>query len=422
MDLVLAGRAWVRGQALPCEVGVEEGRIARIAKSLTDAERAGAQVVRFRGLLLPGAVDAHVHLREPGFPQKETIRTGTLAALHGGVTTVLDMPNTQPPVTDRLAFRDKAERFAQDARVDWGLHALVDPDLRAFALGTEPVGYKLYLGPSTHVGGFPMDRLADALSGASLSGRPIVVHAEHPSVLREGRDHGNARPVQAEWGAIAALAERAPERITLLVAHCTTARGLKQAKEAGFAAEVSPHHVLLDDGALRDQGARAKVNPPLRGPKERAALWAAFAKGQATTLGSDHAPHTLEEKAAGVEKAPSGMPGVETMLPLMLAKVKARALPLGVLVRAACERPAELFGLPKGRIAPGYDADLVLVETSKVERIRAARLHSLCGWTCFEDWPAVFPQRVWLRGQEALADGEARDVRGQPARRTGKPS
>jgi dihydroorotase len=414
MDLVLAGRAWVRGRALPCEIGIAEGRIARIGRALPASETAGARVVRLRrGLLLPGAVDAHVHLREPGFPQKETIATGTLAALHGGVTTVLDMPNTQPPVVDRAALADKAERFAAHSRVDWGLHAMVDSELRSFALGSAPVGYKLYLGPSTHVGAFPAARLGEALARAAGTGRPLVVHAEHPDLLRDDPDPGAARPAEAEWRAVQALQDAAPERIALLVAHCTTARGLQLARRAGFAAEVSPHHLLLDHGALAELGARAKVNPPLRGPRERAALWQAFARGKASTLGSDHAPHTLAEKAQGLDKAPAGMPGVETMLPLLLARVRARALPLGVLVRAACERPAELFGLAKGRIAPGSDADLVHVELGHVTAVRARDLHSKAGWTCFEGWPAVFPRQVWLRGEEALG-GEAR---GREARR-----
>jgi dihydroorotase len=421
MDLVVEGRAFVRGRLLECEVGIAEGRIARVRKALAPSERAGARALRVgRGAVLPGAVDAHVHLREPGLEHKETVRTGTLAALHGGVTTVLEMPNTVPPVASPHALEDKASRFAAHSLVDWGLHAMVDADLRAFELGARPVGYKLHLGPTTHAGAFPLMSLRAAMERAARAGRPLAVHAEHPRLVREAEgpgweSHGKARPPEAEWRAVEALAAAAPARARVLVAHCSTVRGLQAARRAGFRAEVAPHHLLLDQAALRDQGARAKVNPPLRGPKERAALWKAFASGKAHALASDHAPHTAEEKAQGLDKAPSGMPGVETMLPLMLAKVRARSLGLGVLLRAACEGPADLFGLPKGRIEEGRDADLLLVDLSRAEPVRAAALHSKCGWTCFEGHKAVFPSAVLLRGEEALAEGRAAGLRGQPA-------
>jgi dihydroorotase len=210
----------------------------------------------------------------------------------------------------------------------------------------------------------------------------------------------------------------------VLVAHCTTAKGLLAAKKAGLRTEVSPHHLLLDDKSLAELGPKGKVNPPLRGPRERAALWKAFAAGKADALASDHAPHTLEEKAAGWAKAPSGMPGVETMLPLMLAKAKSEAVSLPRLMAAAAEGPGRFFGLPKGRIEEGLDADLLFVELSKATRIQASDLHSLCGWTCFDGWPAVFPSVVILRGQVALQDGEEAEARGREVRplpEAGKP-
>lgn len=424
MDLVVEGRAVVRGRLLDAvAIGVRDGRIARVAKSLPPSEAAGAKrVVARRGVILPGAVDGHVHLREPGLEHKETVATGTLAALHGGVTTVLDMPNTVPPTASPKAFEDKAARFAAAARVDWGLHGYVDNECMVFDdLGARPVAYKAYLGGSTHAPSFPPGLLASAARRAAAAGRPLIVHAEHPHQVKEAAAdawdaHGAARPPQAEWEGIAALAAAAPPGARVLVAHCTTAKGLAAARKAGFAAEVSPHHLLLDDRALRDLGPLAKVNPPLRGPKERAALWKAFAAGKADLLGSDHAPHARDEKAAGFAKAPSGMPGVETMLPLLLARAKARAVPLTRVVRAACEAPGRFFGLPKGRIEEGLDADLVLVDLAKARPVRAADLHSKCGWTCFEGHAAAFPHTVLLRGEVALEDGEARDLRGREVR------
>lgn len=420
MDLVVEGRALVRGRLVDCAIAIADGRIGRVAKAVGLAESAGARRIRVaRGVVLPGAVDAHVHLREPGLEHKETIASGTLAALHGGVTTVLEMPNTAPPVSTPQAFEDKRARFEGRARVDWGLHAMVDPDLRSFELADKPVGYKAYLGGSTQAPGVSVAMLGAAARHAQQVGRPLVVHAEHPDRLRPGAmDHGQRRPPEAEREGIAALAKAAPKGSRVLVAHCSTAKGLVVAKRAGLRAEVTPHHLLLDDRLVGQLGARAHVNPPLRGPKERAALWKLFAAGRADVLGSDHAPHTLDEKEAGLDKAPSGMPGVETLLPLMLAKVKARALALPRLVRCAAEGPAQLFGLPKGRIAEGFDADLVVADLGRVERIVPSKLHSKCGWTCFEGHPAVFPSLVLLRGEVALEDGEAKELRGREVQPT----
>jgi len=420
VDLVVEGRAFVAGRLQECSIAVEGGRIARVARTLPSSATAGARRMRVpRGLVLPGAVDAHVHFRDPGATHKEDVASGTLAALHGGTTTVLDMPNTTPPVTTKEAFEAKRARFEAAARVDWALHAMVDPELRSFALGGLPVGYKAYLGPTTNADAFPAARLAEALRACSAARRPLVVHAEHPAHLRAaGRDdwraHGLDRPAEAEWEGIRAVAAAHRGRARVLLAHATTAKGLRLARRAGIGAEVTPHHLLLDEGALR-KGPRAKVNPPLRSASERAALWKAFAAGQGTTLGSDHAPHTLAEKARSYAKAPSGVPGVETLLPLMLAKVAARSLGLGVLVKAASTAPAELFGLRKGRIARGFDADLVVADLRDARRVRAQDLHSRCGWTPFEGHRAVFPRLVVLRGDVALEDGKTQGVRGAEA-------
>lgn len=433
MDLVVAGKALLRGRLLDCEIGIAGGRIARVAKSLGPAEAAGARRLGVaRGFVTAGAIDAHVHLREPGLEHKESVPAGTLAALHGGATTVLEMPNTVPPCDSPQRFEDKRRVFDGRSHVDWGLHAMVDADLRAFDLGARPVGYKAYLGGSTHAPGLSPGNLGLAAKRAHAAGRPLIVHAEHPAQLgQQGGDdwqaHGKARPVAAELEGIAALARQAPEGARILVAHCTTARGLAAARKAGLATEVTPHHLLLDDRRLQELGPRAQVNPPLRGPKERAALWKAFTQGKATTLGSDHAPHTAEEKARGFAQAPSGMPGVETMVPLLMAKVKTRALTLPTLARAMAEGPAQVFGLPKGRIAEGLDADLAVWDLTQVRAIAARDLHSKCGWTCFEGHPAVFPSTVLLRGEVALERGEATGVRGREVRPaepggTGKPS
>jgi len=186
--------------------------------------------------------------------------------------------------------------------------------------------------------------------------------------------------------------------------HVTQAEILQLARSSGLTAEVTPHHLILDtDSAL---GAMGKINPPLRSKATRMRLWDAFASGKADTLGSDHSPHTVGEKDMEFNAAPSGMPGVETLIPLMLQKVAERKLDISLLSRCCSLNPARICGLKKGRIEVGYDADLIAVDLRKNVRISADKLHSKCGWTPYESMEAVFPLATFLRGEEIAREGE----------------
>ncbi len=188
------------------------------------------------------------------------------------------------------------------------------------------------------------------------------------------------------------------------MAHVTTPAAADRLRIAGVSFEVTPQHLLLHDRT--GQTAFTKVNPPLRNEADRRDLWVAFARGEVPILASDHAPHSLEEKERPFPLAPSGMPGVETMLPLLLAKVRSNEVPLSVLVAAACDRPARWLGQPHGRIAPGHRAHLMVVDFRKRTTLDAAHLHAPSGWTAFPGWEAIFPREVYLRGERIVADGE----------------
>jgi dihydroorotase len=249
--------------------------------------------------------------------------------------------------------------------------------------------------------------LQGILRGAEASKKLVAVHAEDPAKFRAGKvrgleDHAAARPKEAEASAVNWLASvRGNMRVH--VAHVTCVEAI-DAVPAGFTCEATPHHLFLDSS--RPLGGLGKVNPPLRSPTDRAALWDAFRKGRIDIVASDHAPHTLDEKHVPFDEAPAGVPGVATSFPLLMRRTRAGEIDLARLVATMATRPAEILGLAKGTIDIGRDADLVVVDPRSSAPIRARRLRYKCGWTPFEGMEACFPSTVYLRGEPVVEDGE----------------
>jgi len=239
---------------------------------------------------------------------------------------------------------------------------------------------------------------------------PLSVHAEDPRRFPGGplpgdaRSWDAARPAAAEASALDLLLDR-PRRLRLHVAHVTTGASVQRLRAAGVSFEATPHHLLLSTEVARSDP-RTKVNPPLRSETERSALWSAFCRGEVPVLASDHAPHAAGTKSLDFARAPSGMPGVETMLPLLLARVRSGELALPVLIAAACDRPARWFGQPLGRLAPGHRANLLVVDFKARTSIAARRLHAPCGYTPFEGWEGIFPREHYQDGRPIVRDGE----------------
>lgn len=407
-SLVFAGRVWHRGRLRPLEIGVnEDGRISSIGH-VRDGDRrhdVGDRVI------LPAATDLHVHLREPGpGSPTESIATGTIQAALGGVTLVGEMPNTDPPVTTSDRLEEKIQRATGRAAVDLLLYAapLVPRELPVLA--RHAGAFKLYLSPTTGIdeplGGATLPDLLRELAAYDL---PVSVHAEDPTRFRDDRravdpaSWSQRRPPEAEAGAVDQLLV-APPGLRLHVAHVTTASSAARLRRRGISFEVTPHHLLLSDRSGSD--ARFKVNPPLREETVRQDLWEAYRAGEVPCVASDHAPHAPEAKARGFDLAPSGMPGLETMLPLLLARVRAGELPLEVLLASACDRPARWFGQPLGRIAVGHRANLLVVDFRQRRAVHAGQLRAPCGWTAFEGREAIFPVEHWRDGERVVADGE----------------
>lgn len=406
IELVIEGECYISGRFERACIGIDAGRIVALAKNLDGDKRIdfGSRKI------LPAAVDTHVHFREPGMTQKEDFGTGSLAALHGGVSCVLDMPNTVPPTTTPSALAQKASTAASKSLVDFGLFAAVGPGADIEGLAKGAIGFKLYMAGTT--GDLLVPSLASVegeLAEVARSGKVLAVHAEDESLRRKEpakglNDHLRNRNGECEANAIRKIA-KAGQGCKIHICHVSSKDSLPLVlDQPHVTAEVTPHHVLLDRD--RPLGTFGKVNPPLRTRGDRQALFLAFKQGRFDTMASDHAPHTVDDKKEDFDFAPSGMPGVETMFPIMLQHVRDRHLALATVVRALCERPGEIFGIMKGKIDVGYDADLVVVDFMDGREIRADGLYSKCGWTAYQGMPAVFPRAVMVRGELMMTDGE----------------
>jgi dihydroorotase len=408
-ERVLAGRAWIRGRLQPIELGIDaDGTIVRLARNVRGAERRDLG----ERILLPSATDLHVHFRDPtGTELGENWSTGTLQAALGGAGLVGEMPNSVPPVTTVDRLTERRDRGRGRLAVDMLLYAAVQNPALVPSLGREAGGFKLYLSPTTAIDppseGTPLEPLLEAVADTGL---PLAVHAEDPAEFREvedlsGPDGWTAhRPVRAEERAVERVLASAPPTLRLHIAHVTCASVADRIAAAGVSGEVTPHHLLLAARAGLD--ARYKVNPPLRPEAVRAELWDRFAAGGVPCLASDHAPHTAAEKRRPFRDAPSGAPGVATMLPLLLARVRAQELELPRLLAAACDRPARWLGVPHGRLEVGHRANLVVVDFRRRSRIDPKLHGGPNGWTPFDGREAIFPWEHYLGGHRIVEDGE----------------
>ncbi len=364
----------------------------------------GARIIDADGLLVfPGLIDPHVHLREPGGEHKENWTTGTQAALAGGLTTVLAMPNTQPPITDRETLAEARALAAAKAVCDYGLFVGATADNAEEAAALQgAVGLKLYMGSST--GSLLVADLAGQLAHFERYPGVLAVHAEDEEAVAYFAARGERRPPLCAALAAArvlTLAERFGRR--LHICHVSTAQELaliRDAKARGVpvTCEVAPHHLFLTAADEAHLGPLGRMNPPLRPPEDVQALWDSL--DRVDCIATDHAPHTLEEKHSA--NPPAGVPGLETALALMLGK-----LPPQSIARLMAEGPARIFSLArKGRIAPGYDADLTLVDPEAEWVIGERPFFTKCGWSPFTGRKIKGRvERVFLRGQLAYDAG-----------------
>ena len=414
MDQIIEGKLFINKQLQNYCIGISDGKIITIRKTLLGAPRKKFP----KKLILPAGIDIHVHLRDPGFVHKENFHTGSIAAAYGGVSCVCDMPNTRP-FTSSINEIKKKEKIAQKKSVvDYGLYAGInEKNLSVLETFNEfCCGYKVYLGETTLIGSAQQQFLTDLFDKMNAVDKVLAVHAEDNECLKRNKREVNtlndqvlARPAECEVTAIASLLKiQRKIGIKLHICHISSldALNILENRSSAITVGVTPHHLFFDIGMKMKNPQWLKVNPPIRFTADRIALLKAFTDGKIDVVESDHAPHTLQEKAGGFGEVPSGMPGVETMYPLLLGAVQRDVVSLSCVIDHVCVRPAEIINISKGCIAIGYDADLCVVDHKKGEVISSDRLHYKCKWTAFEGHKAIFPSDVFIRGNQVISNYE----------------
>ncbi len=441
-DLILRGGVVVNHDGEGArDIGVRDGKIAEIGVASTaDA----GEVIDCRGLhILPGVIDSQVHFREPGPTHKEDLETGSRAAVLGGVTAVFEMPNTHPLTVTKEAIEDKLARargegghggmFCDHAFYVGATHG--NPQQLA-ALEMEPgvAGVKIFMGAST--GDLLVEDDEGVRAVLAHGRRRVAIHSEDEYLLREGKararegdwtSHPEVRSVEAAVRCterLLRLARETKRRIHVL--HISTADEIPilAAHKDIATAEATPQHLTLAAPECYERlKGLAQMNPPIRETHHREGIWRGVAQGVIDVIGSDHAPHTLEEKSKKYPASPSGMPGVQTLVPVMLDHIANRRLSLARFVDLVCHGPNRIFGIAgKGRIATGYDADFTIVDLKAKRVITDAWSASKSGWTPFDGmavtgWPigAIIRGRRVMWSDEIIGEAAGAPVRFQEA-------
>src|SRR6266540_293768 len=412
------------------DIGISDGRIAAIGGL---GQASAGETIDCKGLhILPGVMDTQVHFREPGQTHKEDLETGSRSAVMGGVTAVFEMPNTDPLTVTEQTFADKVKRGRHRMHCDFaffigGTRENVQ-DLPELERAPGCAGVKVFIGSST--GALLVEDDVSLGRIFHVIKRRAAFHAEDEYRLndRKGlRVEGDPRshPVwRDETAALMAtqrlvnLARETGKRIHVL--HISTKQEIEYLRDHKDVAscEATPHHLTLAAPDCYERlGTRAQMNPPVRSADHREGIWYGIEQGIIDVLGSDHAPHTLEEKVKIYPASPSGMTGVQTLVPVMLDHVNARRLTLARFVDLTSHGPARLFGIArKGRIAVGYDADLTVVDLKRRQTINNRWIASRAGWTPYDGvsvtgWPVGAVVRgtcvMWEGELSAPATGEA---------------
>ena len=432
-DLVIRGGTVVNHDGAGTrDIGIRDGRIAAIGQ--LGAAKTASELDARNLHVLPGVVDSQVHFREPGLEQKEDLETGSRAAVMGGVTAVFEMPNTKPLTTDPATLADKVRRARDRMLCDFAFYVggTADniPDIPRLERLESAAGIKVFMGASTGdllVEDEPtLERIIAALS------RRAAFHAEDEARLKarmgvrrkgDASSHPEWRDVEAAMLAttrLVRLAEKHGKRVHVL--HISTADEiafLRHHKDWA-SVEVTPNHLTLVAPECYERlGTFAQMNPPVRDAAHQAGIWAGVADGTVDVLGSDHAPHTEEEKHHAYPDSHSGMTGVQTLVPIMLDHVNAGRLSLARFVDLTSAGPQRLFGMRnKGRIAVGWDADLTVVDMARTETITNAWIQSRSRWTPYDGKRVKgWPVGTFVRGRRVMWQGAIEGpARGAPVR------
>lgn len=421
-DLILRGGTLVNHDGVGrADIAIRQGRIAAIGDL---AAASAGETIDASGLhILPGVVDSQVHMREPGNEHKEDLETGGRAAVLGGVTSVFEMPNTKPPTTTPDLIADKVARARHRMYCDFAFYGgatTENVDLLP-EIERQPgcCGIKIFMGSST--GTLLVASDEDVRRVLKAITRRAAVHSEDEFRLRERRPLAETGKVETHpvWRDVEAavlcttrllkLAREAGKRIHVLHVSTADEMPLLAAAKDIASVELTPQHLTLAaPECYAELGSYAVMNPPIRDARHRDGLWRALAQGIVDVIGTDHAPHTREEKAEPYPKCPSGMPGVQTLVPIMLDHVNAGRLSIERFVDLTSHGPQRVFGMArKGRIAVGYDADLTIVDLKAKRTITNDWIASKCGWTPYDGKTVTgWPIGTIVRGRRVMWEDE----------------
>ncbi len=430
VDIVLENaNIFSHGRVTQAAVAIDDGKITKISKKTNMPTT--SRKMNLKGLLvLPGLIDAHVHLRDQDLGYKEDFSSGTAAAANGGVTLVIDMPNNKPVTMDQRTLKERMAIAKQKSVINVAFYSAFPEEIDEMQgiVQEGAKGFKLYM--SEKIGGLDPENdevLVRAFREAAKLDVPISIHAEDRKLLQitlkrmEGKQNNSidsylkVHSPEVEARAIGRAIEIAKKSGTRThICHLSTNRGMQiiwAARASGLpvTCEVTPHHLFLSSHHLKDIGPIALTNPPLRSRRNIRSLWSGLQAGLIDILVSDHAPHTLEEKARpAVWESAAGIAGIETLLPLMLTQVSRKRLPLSLLVRMMSESPAGIFRLESRRgLSEGNYADLVVVDLKREWKVDASKFYSKAKFSPFDGWRVKGkPVKTFVNGCLVMDEGE----------------
>jgi dihydroorotase len=399
-DLVLKNLRLPSGRT--ADVSVHQGLVCHAG-----SPRSAHLTIDCKGALaIPAGVDMHVHMRGGSQSAKEDWNTGSMSAIAGGVTVVVDQPNTIPPLDTPGSYRERIKDGISHSNCQFAVNGGVSPgaDLEGlWTAGAMNFG-EIFAAPSSYGQALDSGVLTHALSRIGSMGALATIHAEEvtPGEDRSLADHDRLRPERGEAAMVREVQRMAGLTGTALhFCHLSCPESVNAV--IGGSVEVAPHHLLLSRDTFSPHDTWGKVNPPLRKEETRRGLMSCW--DRIDVIASDHAPHTKDEKADDFDRAPSGIPGVETMIPLLMAEVKRGACDLDSLIMKVSQTPSRILGIPAAGFNPGERADFIFFG-GNISAVRAERLHSRAQWTPYEGMKALFPEMVVMGGELVYREGE----------------
>jgi len=427
--IIKNGSCYINGKLTKTDIGLSGGKIKKIGKIELNSSKVYDATDK---VVLPGIIDTQVHFREPGSTDAEDLESGSRAAVLGGVTSLFEMPNTNPPTANLVEFDKKLKAAKNRMHSNYAFYFGATPDNTDQLADLKNVegccGVKLFAGSST--GNLLVDKEADIEKVISSSNRIVSIHSEDEDIIKlrkkfikkgDVHTHPEWRNVECAMSStrrVVKIAERYNKKIHVL--HVTTKDEVDflamHKKNVTF--ETTPQHLTLYAPDCYDKlGTYAQMNPPLRTKEHYDRLWLAIKNNIVDVLGSDHAPHLKENKNKVYPETPSGMPGVQTIFPVMLDHVNSGKLSLEQLINLMCENPCRIFGIKnKGYIKEGFDADLTIADMNKEVVIKDEMIASKCGWTPFNNYKVKgFPVGTIVNGNLVMSDGKVvLESKGQP--------